>query len=344
MPAASVIIPVFARSHDLRRLLASLGTQAMDVRRLEVLVIENKRPLNKCWLSAGGWPFDLGYAYVRRGSQATCRNLGARLARGPRLVFLDSDVVLTADTLPRLLADVESSDHAIVMADVADSPGAELTLATRLFDVPAHVHKFRCDKARGPLTFKQFVSCAFAIHRDEFGAVGGFAGTFVDYGYEDVEFAFRAQRAGLGFDLSDRATVTHHKHLTPSGVLARARALGRSAAHFVALHPEIEQIMPLGVQDTLTGVLAYPEGFGVDDLTARAEAVEAALVRSRSPKARDVLLAEGTPLYDRIALYGRYVGIRDGLTAAGVPLGASAIQAEAPSAPLGAGADTRRLP
>ncbi|MGH8902253.1 MAG: glycosyltransferase family 2 protein [Egibacteraceae bacterium] len=309
----SVVVPVHARANELDRLLLSLCHQDFDMDGLEVVVVENKEQLNRIWLARRTWPFRLRCAFVPYGNQAACRNVGAWSSSGRWLVFLDSDVLLAIDTLRRLLTAAESIERAIGLADVVHPPCSDLTLATQLYDVPSYFREYRRYIAAEPLTFKQFVSCAFVMGRADFEAVGGFDGSFSHYGYEDVEFALRAERAGLHFHLVSKATAFHHKRLTPTTVLSRSIELGHSAVHFVWLHSDIEDVMPLGVRDTQAGVLSYRDDFDPAQLLRRAEEIEMALSSLRSEKLAAPLGREGTRLYNEISLYGRYTGIQDEL-------------------------------
>ncbi|MGH7743771.1 MAG: glycosyltransferase family 2 protein [Candidatus Dormibacteria bacterium] len=308
----SIVIPVYARPRQLDRLLSSIAQQSLDSAVIQVVVVENKRCLNRFWLEHHKWPFRFTYGFMPEGNQAACRNAGVRLSTADRVLFLDSDIELPEHALAHLLTDSAKYDRTIVMADVVHPPGSRLTLATHLFDVPQHFRGFRSEQAKSVLTWRTFTSCAFIIHRAEFERIGGFADSFIHYGYEDGEFALRAEQAGLRIYLSQAATVFHHKRLAPEDVFTRYFSLGRSSVHFTNLHPNLEDAI-WGVKPTRNGDLTYPRDFDYPGLIDRISSIEEALSRDpryRSSAARKRMASEGARIYGEIAEYGNYTGIR----------------------------------
>ncbi len=307
----SIVIPVYARPRQLDRLLTSIARQSIDITKIQVVAVENKRCLNKFWLESYEWPFHFTYGFIPNGNQAACRNAGVRLSTADKVLFLDSDIELAEHALGHLLADASRYDRTIVMADVVHPPGSRLTLATHLFDVPQHFRDFRREQTKGALTWKTFASCAFIMYRAAFETIGGFADSFMHYGNEDGEFALRAERAGFRIHLSHTARVFHHKHLAPKDVFERYSALGRSSVHFARLHPDLEDAI-WGVEPTRSGELTYPRDFDYPGLLDRVGSIEAALSQDpqyRSHAARQRIIREGARLYEEIAGYGNYTGI-----------------------------------
>lgn len=310
-PLISVVTPVRARRQQLARLLSSLAAQECAGRLFEVVVVDNPRRYNDRWLQAAEWPFPLRYAWIPVGNRGLSRNVGARRAAADWLLFVDSDVVFAPGALRVMAEAVVDRSTSVVMADVVFPPGERRTLASHLFDVPAFYRRFRRQRRLGPLTFREFVSCSFLMSRSAFDAVGGFGEGFHYYGYEDVEFAWRAQTAGLSFELST-ARAYHHKRLDPGAVLRQSVELGRSAVHLVRRHPDIEQILPVGVADTRSGVLAYHADFDIGPLVTTARSLERQWSRARrTAGAVDLrtLLAEARRCYCEISHFGRYTGI-----------------------------------
>lgn len=308
----SVIIPVYARRDELTRLLNSIVVQAHEVQPLEVVVVENKEKRNHGWLTRANFPFSLRYDFVAEGNQSLCRNVGAAASGGEILLFVDSDIEFTADALPVLRREADTRLDRIVLADVMPLPGRTLPLATYLYDVPAFFREYRRRRRKNTLDFRGFVSCGFGMSRDAFGRVGGFDARFTHYGYEDVEFALRAQRCGMGFQLCS-ARAFHHKDLGPDTLLQRFIELGHSAVHLTRCMPDVEDVIPVGVRAERDGQLSYPEGFDIAPVVSAAHAVERELDAARAGhtrcSARD-LFVRGRELYREIALFGRCQGIR----------------------------------
>ncbi|MGH3829169.1 MAG: glycosyltransferase family 2 protein [Pseudonocardiaceae bacterium] len=313
----SVVTPVCGRRRQLARLLSSLVGQDCPRDAFEVIVVDNPRRHNEAWLRDVRWPFSLHYEHVPVANRGLARNAGAAQARGGWLLFVDSDVIFTRSTVLAVLDAIREDPVGIVMADVSFPAQGQRTLGTHLLDVAAHFRTFRCKRRLGPLTFREFVSCSFAVDRRVFESVGRFDEGFWHYGYEDVEFALRAQKAGLSFDIAAR--VFHLKRLDPDAVLAQSIEAGRSAVHLVNLHPDIESTFPVGVADTIAGILAYPAGFDIAPLIVQAVAAERRWASRRgvdNVTSVRQLVDHARGLYRAITLYGRFIGITDELSQA----------------------------
>ncbi|WP_461118443.1 glycosyltransferase family 2 protein [Saccharothrix stipae] len=313
VPDVSIVVPVRARSGALRRLLASVAGQVGGGPRVEVVVVDNPAPDNAGWLRTADLPFPVRYTCVSTANRGLARNVGAHLARGATLLFVDSDVRFAAGAVRRVARASAARPRTLVMADVVFPPDEPRGLGTHLFDVAAYFRAYRRQRRLGPLQFRHFVSCCFAVPREDFLRLGGFDPGFTAYGYEDVEFAIRAERGGLSFEL-EPAKVYHHKPLAPASVLARSVELGRSAVRLVDLHPDIERVMPVGVAAAAAGDLHFAPDFDVRHLLDRARRVErrwAGGRRSAPLSETRSLLAEARDVYERIARYGRFTGIRE---------------------------------
>lgn len=314
--SASIIIPVKGRSSELSRLLNSIAEQDC-AERIEVIVVDNPTSANRSWLQSTSYPFRLSYRLVSEGNRGLARNVGASSACSEELLFVDSDVTFRQHAVSHMLQQVRENDRAIVMPEVRFPDASELNLATRFYDVASYFRLYSARANQGRLGFRDFVSCCFAVSKKLFEEVGLFSTEFVHYGYEDVEFAWRAARAGAEFELTS-TRVYHLNPWNPHKVLARSISLGRSAVQMTRLHPGFEDELRLGVDDVRTGALFYPADF---DAAARIRSLSslerqwAQLRRSESKKfgaSREVVTAARRS-YAELARYGRFVGINEEL-------------------------------
>lgn len=94
----SIIIPTFNREASLRYTLTSLSRQTYTAARFEVVVVDNESTDGTQQLVDNfESPFKLNYVRKvkeRQFESAGTRNLGARLARGDVLIFLDDDMIV----------------------------------------------------------------------------------------------------------------------------------------------------------------------------------------------------------------------------------------------------------
>ncbi len=135
-------------------------------------------------------------------------NLGAKIAKGEFVLFLNNDIVLVQDVLPELIKTLNDKETALVglklikhdpnkcnPAEIARSPIQHLGVR---FTLSEHVYWPYEVNAQSPGASNLFSACevpavtaaVMLARRSEFLADGGFDGDYF-YGYEDVEYCLR---------------------------------------------------------------------------------------------------------------------------------------------------------
>ena len=94
--------------------------------------------------------------------------------------------------------------------------------------------------------FNFFYTSNISLPRDEILRHGGFREDFPAAAWEDIEFAYRAQRRGLTLCYQPRARTVHEHCVRPRTFCRRQRTSGLSAAIFHGIHPELGSL--LGVE------------------------------------------------------------------------------------------------
>lgn len=137
------------------------------------------------WLSSGG-----------RGP-AAARNRGWCAARDPWVVFLDDDVVVSADWAERLAADLATL-------------GPEAAASYARIEVPAPVGRPPTDDERRTLGLRgaRWITADAAMRRSALMSVGGFDERFPRAYREDADLALRLIAAGFTLHVGAR-TTTH---------------------------------------------------------------------------------------------------------------------------------------
>lgn len=217
-PDVSVVIPYYDDPPGLRVLLAALDQQhgAPD---FEVVIADDGSP------TAPEVPTDLRYrcTVVRQPDlgfrAAAARNLGAAASTGKILVFLDADTLPTAGYLAAVAAAVPQTDTghgALVVGrrrhldrgDATDEqllamlrrPDLDPTAPLTVLDDPAWLidgYRRTADLTRsGDEDFRLVISAVLAVDRRLWTRLGGFDETFIGYGGEDWDLAWRAWTAG----------------------------------------------------------------------------------------------------------------------------------------------------
>lgn len=206
IPLVSVITPAFNAERYLHRCLTAL--LASSTQPFEILVVDDGSNDNTREIAAS-----FGATVIStegRYGPAYARNLGARVATGDIVFFLDADVCVHQDTIERVnrrFAQSPSIDAVMGSYDHSPSEGDFLSQYRNLMH--AFVHQTGAEKA------STFWSGCGAIRRDLFLEHSGFNEKV--YGrpaIEDIELGYRLVHAGRFLLLDRRVQVTHLKHWT----------------------------------------------------------------------------------------------------------------------------------
>lgn len=192
----SAIVPVRNGARALPALLQSLQNQTLARERYEVIVVDN---------GSSDATAEIAEAHGARvttepiANRARARNRGAAAATSRLYAFTDADCVVDTRWLEELLSN--SSKGALIAGDVKLRTGP----------IPNAVERFEALWRFGQKFWVEEGWAATAnllVHADAFEAVGGFDTTWRHIG-EDVDFCFRARRAGYELAFCGTAVVEH---------------------------------------------------------------------------------------------------------------------------------------
>lgn len=147
--------------------------------------------------------------HPRRRGPAAARNRGARAATGEVLLFVDADVRIAADVIPRVRAafDGDAGLAAVFGSyDAAPAAGRFVSDYRNLLHHFTHQHSH---EASGSF----WAGCG-AVRRSVFVQLQGFDERYRRPSIEDIEFGDRCRRAGYRIWLDKRMQGTHLKSWT----------------------------------------------------------------------------------------------------------------------------------
>lgn len=139
----------------------------------------------------------------RRISPAAARNLGASLAVGDYLLFIDADCIAAPDLVERMV-ERHRQGCAIVGGGVAVEPGGYWTLCDNLIAFAPTL------SVMPPGARSYLPSLNLSIARSLFQSVGGFDTAFPLAAGEDLDLSLRLRRQGHTLYFEPRAIVHHH--------------------------------------------------------------------------------------------------------------------------------------
>ena len=202
VPRYSVIVPAWNEEGPLRRLLAALATARSD--EVEVIVVNDGSSDGTEAVAT-----DAGARLLntpgRRGP-AAARNLGARAARAPFLLFLDADVVPGPDLIERIDAHRDAVSDLRCFTGVYARAPAEDGWFQRYRALLNHSYH-RGLPVRGRSTL--LVTAVAGIDKQLFDEVGGFDESEAAREVEDTELGYRVARRTPIYLLRD-VEVQHH--------------------------------------------------------------------------------------------------------------------------------------
>ena len=212
----SVILTTYQRPEHLERSLASLALQRDMAGKFEVVVSDDgstdstHRVVRK-FAQSVDFPVKLTTHPHRGFRVALCRNDGVRASSAPYLLFTDGDCIFPPEHLQKHLAarrpgvaraggcfrlDQEATQRLDLTAIASEayrpwvSPGERRRLRQRLI-------KDQCYQLVGHPTKPKLTGWNIGISRDDLEAVNGFDETFVGWGCEDDDLAFRLRKTGI---------------------------------------------------------------------------------------------------------------------------------------------------
>jgi GT2 family glycosyltransferase len=145
---------------------------------------------------------------------AHARNLGAKLAQGDIILFIDADVEILSDTLTKVVQAFQQKHNlAAIIGSYDDDPGAKNFLS----QYKNLIHHYTHQKASP--TASTFWGACGAIRRDVFFAVGGFNTKYRSPSIEDIELGYRLRQQGYDLGLFKDIQVKHLKQWTTYSLL-----------------------------------------------------------------------------------------------------------------------------
>ncbi len=206
----SVVIPVHNGGEAFRRCLESI--QSLQTPPYELIVVidgctdESHQLAQQAGAQIKCLPFPHGPAYAR--------NLGASMANGHILYFVDADVTLYPDNLCKVKA-MFAMDTTLtaVIGSYDDTPEAS-NFASQYRNLLHHfVHQTAYEDA------STFWGACGVIRRQAFLNIGGFNERYRFPSIEDIELGYRLKAKGFKIRLCKDLQVKHLKHWTFRSIL-----------------------------------------------------------------------------------------------------------------------------
>lgn len=207
----SVIVPVYNGGEDFCKCLRALRNSIY--REYEIIVVDDCSTDDSAKTA-----LDEGALVLRMEKQsgpAACRNLGAGMAKGDVLFFVDADVVVKDDTIGRIATDFLDEPDVAAVFGTYDAEPAEENFLSQYKNLLHHfIHQSSRTEA-----FTFWAGCG-AIRREVFVAVRGFhASKYPKPSIEDIELGYRLRNREYRILIDKKLQVKHLKKWTWKSVL-----------------------------------------------------------------------------------------------------------------------------
>lgn len=245
-PRLSVVVPTFGSHDTLRRVLDGYAAQDAPRDSFEVLVVADcaePEPAAVDAVIAEG-PYPARRLTGRIPGASANRNAGWRAARGDIVLFTDNDTIPVRWLVSTHLGwhEANADVNVGVLGHVRWAPELRVTPFMLWLDRGIQFDYGRIAGSDGGPG--RFYTANASLKRELLERVGGFDEERLPYGFEDVEWAYRAV-SGHGFRLlyAREAVVDHLRPMTLEFWKKRAWRLGAAERRMVAMHEELEPRM-----------------------------------------------------------------------------------------------------
>lgn len=239
---ASVIVITKDGADAVRTLLESLSSQSISSDSFEVIVVDDGS-INSIAndIEATGIKVSFDLRFERRspgGNRSAARNAGAALARGNIYIFVDSDQVAPSTWIEEHLRWHQPGTDLVLVGHRREYVG--LQRETWKPEVRSRVTSVFSDNySRLSCPWYFSFSANLSVSAQTFRTVGGFDDAFVGWGFEDVEFGYRAHTKGIATAYNPFAWTWDSAHVVRKDA-ARQHEWQRNRAYFLAKHKEPE--------------------------------------------------------------------------------------------------------
>jgi len=244
-PSLSVVLSTRGNYDVLRRVLDGYSAQDASADAFEMLVAMDSADPDPAAVDAaiGERPYPVRRLSGRIPGLSANRNAGWRAARADLVLFTDNDTI----PVPALVSEhlrwhaANPSDHVGVLGHVRWAPELRVTPFMRWLDRGIQFDYGRIEGTEaGP---GRFYGANASLKRSFLARVGDFDEERLPYGFEDVEWAYRATKHGFELLYAREAIVDHLRPMTIEFWRKRARRLGAAERRMVEMHPEMEARM-----------------------------------------------------------------------------------------------------
>ncbi len=246
---ASIIIPTYNRKNILKRSLGYLFEQTYPAAKYEIIVVDDGSVDGTIeMIKTLRPPCSLRYFRQDNRGPAVARNLGIKNAKGRIIIFLDDDIFATSRLIEEHMSyhsrfsNLFATGHTLLLPELIESS---------LFLRCARKRHERLPWNSANPVFSEFLIGNSSVKKENFLDIGLLDKALGKYGWEDIEWGYRAHKKGLQLKFNRNAIAYHYKNPTFEESCRLHRLMGKSAVTFYKKHPDLTIALLLGVHPLL---------------------------------------------------------------------------------------------
>lgn len=235
----SVIIPTHKRNEILAKALQSLAMQTLPKNEFEVIVVDDNIDYEtQETINLFNDKIRVNYYSCEAPGAGAKRNFGVLKSKADIILFLDDDMIASPNLLYEHFSFYnEGADG--VLGRIEEDENVNLNYFTKYL-IDNDLQNTYKNINKDNVSFEYFYTGNISLKKDIFNTLGGFDLKFKQYGFEDSELGYRLNKSGYVIKYNENALGYHHFLRNFEDYLARKRDMGRSAAYFAKLYPELE--------------------------------------------------------------------------------------------------------
>lgn len=245
----SVIIPTYNRKQSLLRLLGSLAEQTLACTDYEVIIADDgSSDGTGDMVGARRFPYDLRYSWEENRGVNAARNRGLSQAEASVVLFLDDDMVADSHLLEAHISAHQLYPGSVVKGKVIQAFEGEVEDQFAKLQVgKADLDEVDDTAGLQPISYQRIGAGHVSMPRREAVAIGAWDEGLMSYGFQDLEFMYRACKQGLPTLYDPQAVTFHHDYaLTLWQNCDRIRKASSTATpDLYRRHPELEGQIPM---------------------------------------------------------------------------------------------------
>lgn len=257
----SVIVTTYNRPKILEENIKALSIQRIDGFLLEIIVVDDSSSFENSKIvrnTLSQYPL---VTYVRNEKNiglSGSRNVGAAIAKGEFLIFLDDDIIVEYDYVLGHVSKLNNETGIATVGSLRFPP--ELTKNNNLM-------KYLSSRELRQRSFNEILLCDLdpqyfgggicGIRTSDFRFVKGFDETFQFYGNEDVEMGYQLKKSGVRIVYASDARADHFDTVYIDRYRNKYIESGREGIKLLLRHDRdffknspMRYILPIGTEDS----------------------------------------------------------------------------------------------